>query len=57
MGVGDGRTYGKGLVQNIAELPFNNALKYTVAKYYTPSGRSGPACGCFPPRLLARLGV
>lgn len=39
VGVGDGRTYGKGLVQNIAELPYNNALKYTVAKYYTPSGR------------------
>ncbi|CAN0387291.1 unnamed protein product, partial [Discosporangium mesarthrocarpum] len=39
MGVGKGRTYGKGLVQNVAELPYNNALKYTVAKYYTPSGR------------------
>ncbi|CAN0233609.1 unnamed protein product [Pylaiella littoralis] len=39
VGVGDGRTYGKGLVQNVAELPYNNALKYTVAKYYTPSGR------------------
>ncbi|CAN0006851.1 unnamed protein product, partial [Choristocarpus tenellus] len=39
VGVGKGRTYGKGLVQNVAELPYNNALKYTVAKYYTPSGR------------------
>ncbi|CBJ29210.1 carboxy-terminal peptidase [Ectocarpus siliculosus] len=39
VGVGNGRTYGKGLVQNVAELPYNNALKYTVAKYYTPSGR------------------
>ena len=33
------RTFGKGLVQNIQELPFNTALKYTVGKYYTPSGR------------------
>ena len=33
------RTFGKGLVQNVQELPFNTALKYTVGKYYTPSGR------------------
>lgn len=45
MGVGNGRTYGKGLVQNVAELPYNNALKYTVAKYYTPSGRWGVVIG------------
>jgi carboxyl-terminal processing protease len=37
--VGSDRTFGKGLVQNVEELPFNTALKYTVAKYYTPSGR------------------
>jgi len=37
--VGSGRTYGKGLVQNVEALPFNTALKFTVAKYYTPSGR------------------
>lgn len=37
--VGTDRTFGKGLVQNVEELPFNTALKYTVAKYYTPSGR------------------
>jgi len=37
--VGSGRTFGKGLVQNVEELPFNTALKFTVAKYYTPSGR------------------
>lgn len=37
--VGSGRTYGKGLVQNVETLPFNTALKFTVAKYYTPSGR------------------
>ena len=37
--VGNDRTFGKGLVQNVEDLPFNTALKFTVAKYYTPSGR------------------
>ena len=37
--LGSDRTYGKGLVQNVEELPFDTALKFTVAKYYTPSGR------------------
>ncbi|MDP2722350.1 MAG: S41 family peptidase [Bacteroidales bacterium] len=33
------RTYGKGLVQNIVNLPYNSKVKITVAKYYIPSGR------------------
>lgn len=33
------QTYGKGLVQNVAELPYENFMKMTVAKYYLPSGR------------------
>ena len=33
------RTYGKGLVQIVEPLPGGGALKLTVAKYYTPSGR------------------
>lgn len=37
--VGGDRTFGKGLVQNVEDLPFDTALKFTVAKYYTPSGR------------------
>ncbi|KAL7576036.1 hypothetical protein ACA910_000823 [Epithemia clementina (nom. ined.)] len=37
--VGSDRTFGKGLVQNVEELPYGTALKFTVAKYYTPSGR------------------
>ena len=37
--MGESRTYGKGLVQKIVPLPYESALKYTVAKYYTPSGR------------------
>ena len=33
------RTYGKGLVQSTASLPYNYKLKLTTAKYYIPSGR------------------
>ena len=33
------RTYGKGLVQGIRELPYNGQLKITTARYYIPSGR------------------
>lgn len=33
------RTYGKGLVQTVRELPYNTSLKLTTGKYYTPSGR------------------
>ncbi len=33
------RTIGKGLVQNVVPVGFNNQLKLTVAKYYIPSGR------------------
>lgn len=34
------RTFGKGLVQNQTELPDSSAVRLTVARYYTPSGRS-----------------
>jgi|694.fasta_scaffold06471_13 carboxyl-terminal processing protease len=34
------RTFGKGLVQNTVNLSYNALLKVTIAKYYTPSGRS-----------------
>lgn len=33
------RTYGKGLVQGTRYVGYNSYLKYTTAKYYTPSGR------------------
>jgi len=33
------RTFGKGLVQSIKDLPYGGELKLTTAKYYTPSGR------------------
>ena len=34
------RTFGKGLVQNQTLLPDTSAIRLTVARYYTPSGRS-----------------
>ncbi|MEJ7780126.1 MAG: S41 family peptidase [Daejeonella sp.] len=33
------RSFGKGLVQQTFNLPYNSLVKVTVAKYYTPSGR------------------
>ena len=33
------KTYGKGLVQNTRDLPYNSKIKITTARYYTPSGR------------------
>lgn len=34
------RSFGKGLVQTIFNLPYKSKLKITTANYYTPSGRS-----------------
>ena len=33
------RSFGKGLVQHQIELPDSSALRLTIARYYTPSGR------------------
>ncbi|HUR96828.1 MAG TPA: S41 family peptidase [Pyrinomonadaceae bacterium] len=33
-------TFGKGLVQNVLDLPLGSGLTLTTARYYTPSGRS-----------------
>lgn len=33
------RTYGKGLVQAIREVPYHGSLKLTTSRYYIPSGR------------------
>ncbi|MFZ5390697.1 MAG: S41 family peptidase [Patescibacteria group bacterium] len=34
------KTFGKGSVQNLEEFPDGSAVKLTVAKWYTPKGRS-----------------
>ncbi len=33
------RTYGKGIVQGIRDVPYRGQLKITTARYYLPSGR------------------
>ena len=33
------RSYGKGLVQQTFNMPYNSLVKITIAKYYVPSGR------------------
>ena len=51
------RTFGKGSVQNVIELPDASALKLTVARYYTPSGRSIQAEGIEPDVAIDQLGA
>lgn len=41
-------SFGKGSVQTIFELPRDEALKLTIARYYTPSGRSIQNVGIIP---------
>lgn len=49
------RTWGKGSVQNIIELPDGSAMKLTIARYYTPSGRSIQAEGIAPDVEIEQL--
>ncbi|MEZ4741277.1 MAG: S41 family peptidase [Bdellovibrionota bacterium] len=41
-------SFGKGSVQTVFELPGERALKLTIARYYTPSGRSIQNVGIIP---------
>ncbi len=41
-------SFGKGSVQTIFELPESRALKLTIARYYTPLGRSIQSKGIIP---------
>ncbi|MEL6184692.1 MAG: S41 family peptidase, partial [Myxococcota bacterium] len=54
------RTFGKGSVQTLIELEDRSALKLTVARYLTPSGRSIDGSGIEPdvivPTAASRLG-
>ena len=49
------RTFGKGSVQNVIELPDHSAIKLTTALYYTPSGRSIQADGIQPDVVVDQL--
>ncbi len=48
-------TWGKGSVQNVVELPDGGAIKLTIARYYTPSGRSIQAQGIAPDVVVEQL--
>ena len=41
-------SFGKGSVQTVFELPFGQAIKLTVARYFTPDGRSIRGAGISP---------
>ena len=51
------KTFGKGSVQTIQDLPNGGAVKLTTARYFTPSGRSIQAEGVTPDISTARLTV
>jgi carboxyl-terminal processing protease len=46
------RTFGKGSVQSVIDLPDGGALKLTIARYFTPSGRSIQAQGIAPDVMI-----
>ncbi len=47
------RTFGKGSVQTIFDLPNGAGMRLTTMRYYTPSGRSIQAQGIAPDVLIA----
>jgi carboxyl-terminal processing protease len=47
------RTFGKGSVQNIIDLPDGSAIKLTTARYYTPAGHAIQARGIEPDIAIA----
>ncbi len=49
------KTFGKGSVQQVIELDDKSGLKLTVAKYYTPNGRSIQEKGLEPDILVEQL--
>jgi carboxyl-terminal processing protease len=51
------QTFGKGSVQTVIELDDGSALKLTIARYYTPSGRSIQEHGITPDVVVEKLHV
>ncbi len=49
------RSFGKGSVQGVQELSATRALRLTIARYYTPSGRSVQAGGIDPDIMVPQL--
>ncbi|MEZ4405604.1 MAG: S41 family peptidase [Polyangiales bacterium] len=49
------RTFGKGSVQTVIDLPDGGALKLTIARYFTPSGRSIQARGIAPDIVVQQV--
>jgi len=49
------RTFGKGSVQNVIDLPDGSAMKLTTALYYTPNGSSIQARGIEPDVVIEQL--
>jgi len=49
------KSFGKGSVQTIHELRDGGAVKFTTARYFTPSGRSIQAQGIVPDIVLKNL--
>ena len=49
------RTFGKGSVQGVQEISATRALRLTIARYYTPSGRSVQAGGIDPDIVVPQL--
>ncbi len=49
------RSFGKGSVQGVQELSATAALRLTIARYYTPSGKSVQAGGIDPDIVVPQL--
>lgn len=49
------QSFGKGSVQGVSELTPTSALRLTIARYFTPSGRSVQAGGITPDIIVPQL--